>query len=308
MLATLLLPDANELHLLEEISVETGKIVLKVTANQEGYSCPECHLASTRVHSSYQRTLADLPCTGIPVSIHWTVRRFFCDNSECERVTFVEQISKVAARYARRTSRLHQQQAEIGFVVGGEPGAKLTNSLEMPTSADTLLGMVRKSPDQDTQTPKILGVDDWAICKGKTYGTILIDLETRRPIDLLKERSTDALAKWLKAHPGINIISRDRSNEYAKGASIGAPGAIQVADRFHLVKNLREALELFLEQNRHCLRAAGERNPQTLSQQVQNKDIGENPVTPGKEEPTPRRKSVNLYGKNEWKGTRKWLI
>lgn len=289
MLSTLLLPDVNELHLLEEISIETRKIVLKVTASQEEYSCPDCHIASKRVHSSYQRRLADLPCTGIPVLILWSVRRFFCDNPECDRATFVEQIPNVAARYARRTSRLHQQQTEIGFVVGGEPGAKLANSLEIPTSADTLLGMVRKSPEQDTQTPKILGVDDWAICKGKTYGTILIDLETRRPIDLLKERSTDALAKWLKAHPGIDIISRDRSNEYAKGASIGAPGAIQVADRFHLVKNLREALELFLEQNRHCLRAAGETNKQTSSPTMQNGSVDNKPVSTGQEEQSPTK-------------------
>ena len=289
MLSTILLPDTKELHLLEEISVDTGKIVIKVTANQAAYSCPECHIASARVHSAYQRTLADLPCTGIPVFILWTVRRFFCDNPECDRVTFVEQLPSVAVRYARRTGRLHKQQTEIGFVVGGEPGTKLASSLKIPTSADTLLGMVRNSPEQDVQTPKILGVDDWAICKGKTYGTILIDLETRRPIDLLKERSTDALAKWLQAHPGIKIISRDRSHEYAKGASIGAPGAIQVADRFHLVKNLREALELFLEQNRHCLRAAGEPNPQTQSLPVQNKDVSENPVPRGKEEPIPTK-------------------
>ncbi len=261
MLATLLLPDANDLHMLDKISVETGKIVLKVTARQKESSCPACHTASKRVHSSYQRRLADLPCTGIPVVILWAVRRFFCDHPACARVTFVEQIPHVAARYARRTSRLHQQQTEIGFVVGGETGAKLANRLEIPTSADTLLRMVRKSPEQAPQTPKILGVDDWALCKGKTYGTLLIDLETRRPLDLLPERSAETLAEWLKAHPGIAIISRDRSHEYAKGATLGAPEAIQVADRFHLVKNLREALEVFLEQNRHCLRAAGEKKP-----------------------------------------------
>jgi transposase len=109
-------------------------------------------------------------------------------------------------------------------------------------------------------------------------------LETRRPVDLLKERSTDALAKWLKAHPGVIIISRDRSNEYAKGASIGAQETIQVADRFHLVKNLREALELFLEQNRHCLRAAGELNPQTSSPTIHNSSVVDKPFPTGQKE------------------------
>lgn len=258
MLSTLLLPDAEKLQLIEEIQLEAGKLVLKVIATQDSYICPDCGMKSRRVHSQYQRQLADLPCVGKPIRLTWTVRRFFCDNPVCSRVTFVEQIPVVAARYARRTCRLYKQQTEIGFIVGGEPGTKLACQLEMPTSADSLLNMVRKTPEQDVKTPKILGVDDWAIQKGKTYGTILVDLETRRPVDLLDERSAEALAKWLLTHPGVEIISRDRSNEYAKGAAKGAPDAIQVADRFHLVKNLREALELFLEQNRHCLRAAGE--------------------------------------------------
>jgi transposase len=275
MLSSLLLPDTKEMHLLEEICLETGNLVLKVMATQKSYCCPECNFNSARVHSQYQRKLADLPCVGIPVRVVWTVRRFFCDNRECNRVTFAEQIPNVAARYARRTCRLHQQQTDIGFIVGGEPGAKLAHRLEIPTSADTLLGMVRNAPEQEAQIPTILGVDDWAIRKGKSYGTIMIDLETRRPVDLLNERSTEALAKWLQAHPGVKIISRDRSNEYAKGATIGAPDAIQVADRFHLVKNLREALELFLEENRHCLRAAGEISTQNQSPTAQHVALSE---------------------------------
>ena len=247
MLSTLFLPDAEKLQLIEALSLEAGKLILKVIATQGSYGCPDCRTNSTRVHSKYQRKLADLPCVGIPIRIIWTVRRFFCDNPECSRVTFVEQIPEVAARYARRTYRLHQKQAEIGFCVGGEPGAKLARKLEIPTSADSLLSMVQNTPEQDVKTPTMLGVDDWAIRKGNTYGTILIDLETRRTVDLLDERSAEALAEWLQTHPGVKIISRDRSNEYAKGAAKGAPDAIQVADRFHLVKNLREALELFLE-------------------------------------------------------------
>jgi transposase len=273
MLPTLLLPDAEKLQLIEEIQLEAGKLVLKVIAMQESYICPDCGTKSSRTHSQYQRQLADLPCVGKPICLKWTVRRFFCDNRECARVTFVEQIPVVAARYARKTCRLRQQQTEIGFIMAGEPGAKLACRLELPISADSLLNMVRKTPEKDVKTPKILGVDDWAIRKGKTYGTILIDLETRHPVDLLDERSADALAEWLVTHPGVEIISRDRSNEYAKGATQGAPGAIQVADRFHLVKNLREAVELFLEQNRHCLRAAGEIEPHLLPPTIQNNHI-----------------------------------
>ena len=183
MLTTLLLPDPEQLQLLEEISLEMGKLILKVIATQESYGCPNCGRKSTRVHSQYQRQLSDLPCVWIPVRIIWTVRRFFCENPKCRRETFVEQIPVVAARYARKTCRLRQQQTEIGFTVGGEPGAKLAYRLEIPTSADSLLNMVRKTPEQDIKTPKILGVDDLAIRKGKTYGTILIDLATRQPVN-----------------------------------------------------------------------------------------------------------------------------
>jgi transposase len=135
----------------------------------------------------------------------------------------------------------------------------------MPTSPDTLLRLVRSTPEPRDHFPEALGVDDWAIRMGRNYGTILVNLEAHRPIDLLPERSADALSNWLKNHPRVKVITRDRSNEYARGASEGAPEAIQVADRWHLAKNLREALETFLEQNRACLRAAAEKQTEPVA-------------------------------------------
>jgi transposase len=205
----------------------------------------------------------------------WNVRRFFCDYPECPHVTFSEQVPSVACRYARKTHRLVQQQTGIAFEVGGEPGSRLSTSLRAPTSPDTLLRFIRTAPEEIFPTPQFLGVDDWAIRKGHTYGTILVDLETHRAIDLLCERSADEFANWLKAHPGITIISRDRSKEYAKGASQGAPEARQVADRWHLLKNLREALELFLEQNRACLYAAANSENELAGQPVARSEVGE---------------------------------
>lgn len=255
MITDILLPDPNQLFL-EDIIFECQRLELIVSVKSITATCPFCGTVSFRVHSQYQRTLADLPCASWSMRLLWTVRRFFCDHPECSHVTFSEQVPSVACRYARKTNRLVQQQTGIAFEVGGEPGSRLSMSLRVPTSPDTLLRFIRTAPEEIFPTPQFLGVDDWAIRKGQIYGTILVDLETHRAIDLLCERSADEFANWLKAHPGITIISRDRSREYAKGASQGAPEAKQVADRWHLLKNLREALELFLEQNRPCLYAA----------------------------------------------------
>ena len=228
--------------------------------------------ASTRVHSTYQRTLADLPCTAFQLRLLWTVRRFFCDNSECKRVTFVEQVPSVAARYARKTKRLAEYQTQLAYALGGRPGSRLAEEHQIQVSRDTLIRLIRGTPEAENVKPKVIGVDDWAFRKGYSYGTVIVDLERRCPIDLLSERSTDALASWLKKHPEVEIISRDRSNEYRKGADEGAPQAIQVADRWHLIKNLREALECHLEQHPACLVAAGKTdNPRPEPSQAAEK-------------------------------------
>jgi len=260
LLGKLLLPDSKQLEL-ENWYLEDQILKFQISATQSNAACPDCQSLSTRVHSRYQRTLADLRCVSFRFQLHWTVRRFFCDNSACQRVTFVEQIPTVADRYARKTRRLKEQQSRIAHETGGEPGARLANYVSDPLSADSLLRLIRAIPEKEVDPPRVLGVDDWAFRKGHHYGTILVDLEAHRPVDLLPERSSEALETWLKEHPGVEIISRDRSSEYIKGATDGAPNAIQVADRWHLLKNLRDALERFLETKSACLRAAADENP-----------------------------------------------
>jgi transposase len=136
---------------------------------------------------------------------------------------------------------------QLGLALGGEAGARLGAKLYVPTSPDTLLRLVRQLPELPMPTPTILGVDDWAMRRGRTYGTLLVDLERHRPIDLLPDRTAETLAAWLRAHPGVTILSRDRSTEYVRGATLGAPEAQPVFDRWHLVRKLREALERVLE-------------------------------------------------------------
>jgi len=170
----------------------------------------------------------------------------------------VEQLPSVAARYARKTQRLAEYQTHLACFLGGRPGERFAKQQNIAVSHDTLIRFIRNAPEIEHPTPRVMGVDDWAQRKGQRYGTILVDLETHSPVDLLPERSADTLAIWLQEHPGVEIISRDRSNEYSKGAAEGAPEAIQIADRWHLMKNMREAVERYLEHNQGCLVAAGQ--------------------------------------------------
>jgi len=243
---------------LDGIEIGEEVIVLSVSSNNPTNLCPFCGIPSSRVHSHYQRYPADLPLAGFAVRLDMNVRRFFCDNSDCERSIFTERMPSVLASYARRTNRLASQQQQVAFALGGEAGARLLAIMGMAVSPDTLLRLIRKAPEPEMTTPRVLGVDDWAKRKGQSYGTILVDMEKRQTIDLLPERSAESLATWLKAHPGVEVISRDRGTDYIKGVTDGAPDAIQVADRWHLLSNLKDTLKRLLESKRACLKAAAE--------------------------------------------------
>lgn len=158
--------------------------------------------------------------------------------------------------YARRTTRLLDEQRQLGLELGGEPGTRLVRRQGMAVSADTLLRLARHEPTTSAPTPRHLGIDDFALCKGQTYGTIFVDRDTHRPVDLKPERSSQVMEKWLQEHPGVELITRDRPNEYAEWVSRGAPDAVQVADRFHLLQNVREMLQRVLEWHQGALQAA----------------------------------------------------
>jgi transposase len=244
-LAALILPAADYLRL-DEIVVDSQHITVTTTSCQTGSCCPSCGAVATREHSRYTRRPVDLPCVGRQLRLQLNVRRFFCDNPACQQRTFAERLPGVARRFARRTERLTAAQCQIALALGGEAGARHATQQAMPISPDTLLRLADHSEVTPTATPRVLGVDDWAWKKGQTYGTILVDLEQHCVVDLLVDRSADTLATWLQAHPGVEIISRDRSGSYAEGARRGAPDAVQVADRWHLLANLRAALERLL--------------------------------------------------------------
>ena len=261
MLASILLPDEWQLCI-DRIEKEEGTIVIWVSSTSLTSQCPCCQAVSERIHSSYQRHPADLPIVGYTVRLDIAVRRFFCDNGECERTIFAERMPSLVVPYARRTNRLVSQQQKAAFALGGEAGACLLAIMGMPISPDTLLRLIRKAAEPGMTTPRVLGVDDWSKRKGRSYGTILVDLEMHRPVDLLPDRSAESFANWLKERPGVEIISRDRGVEYISGANEGAPAAIQVADRWHLLSNLRDTLKQLIESKRACLVAAADKSSQ----------------------------------------------
>jgi transposase len=174
-------------------------------------------------------------------------------------VTFTEPLPTVARRYARRTERLATVVEAVACALGGEGGARLLAELGIALSADTALRAIVAAPLPAPPTPRVLGVDDWAKRKGQTYGAILVDLERHRAVDLLPDRSAATFAAWLAAHPGVEVISRDRGRAFADGARQGAPGAVQVADRFHLVKNMVETLERLAQREHAALATAAAR-------------------------------------------------
>ncbi len=241
------------------LRVEGETLFLDAEGEDAAASCPSCGVASRRVQARYRRFPLDLPWRGFVVRLAVRVRRFRCDNEACARRTFAEGFGDALGRRRRLTTVVQAVLADVAAALGGRAGARLAARQGAPASRDTLLRLLRAGPTERTTTPRVLGVDDLALRRGRRYATLLLDMETREPVELMEGREATVLADWLREHPGVAVIVRDRGGAYAEGARQGAPEATQVADRFHLARNVSGALDEVIKGRPWAPPAADER-------------------------------------------------
>ncbi|MCB8878069.1 ISL3 family transposase [Acidisoma silvae] len=232
--------------------------MIEVESRARSACCPDYGNPSQQVHSRYRRSLSDLPWQGRPTILAVSARRFRCSHTACARRTFAEPLDDAAARRGRHTSRLVDLQRYIAFALGGSAGARMADRISCPVSADTLGRRIAcpRPAIGDHGPPRVLGVDDWAWRRGRRYGTILVDLEQNKVVDLLPDRHSETLACWLRDNPGVEVVARDRAGAYADGIRQGAPSAIQVSDRLHILRNLSDAFLALIDRHSGVLSAS----------------------------------------------------
>ncbi len=277
---------------IDEIRTNGDIVVVQAHSTARSGICPYCGQATTRVHSYYQRSPRDLAWSGHKVRWLLRVHRFRCSNEACQHHTFAERLPQVVPVHGQRTMRLTTTLQALAFELSAEAGARVSRHFNMAVSGDTLRRIVRQTELAPIGPVRVVGVDDWAFKKGDRYGTLVVDLEQHQPLDLLPDRTATTLATWLKARPSIAVVSRDRSGEYTAGITQGAPQAIQVADRGHLLRNLGDAVQRVLARHPKALWAAAQQatvQPSVAAPAPPEPEQLPTPNTPDPPQPTARQ-------------------
>jgi transposase len=238
---------------IDQVQQSESQLTVIVISTSGSAPCPGCGCFSEQIHSRYQRTVKDLPCAGRRVVLRLCVRKFFCLTLTCQRKVFAERLPTLVQPWARVTNRLLAALKALGLAASAEVSERLAPRLGMIVKAPTLLCYLRSIPPPSEMLVQKIGIDDFALRRGDCYGTILVNLETGKPLDLLPDRTSDAVFPWLLGHQEIDVVSRDRANGYADAIKRALPHATQIADRFHLCQNLREHLQTLLDRRHTCL-------------------------------------------------------
>src|SRR3989442_610011 len=236
-----------------QVEIAEAQLTVEVISTQPFARCPSCGSPSDHVRCQYQRTVHDVPCGGRRVVLRLCVRKFFCRVPTCHRKVFAERLPDLVQPWARVSNRLLEELKALGLSASAEVNERLAPRLGMKVKAPTLLRYLRTIPPPSDAPVHELGIDDFAIRRGDDYGTLLVNLRTRRPLDLLPDRTDEAVIPWLLKHLEIDVVSRDRASAYADAVNRALPHATQVADRYHLVQNLREHLQQALDRKHTCL-------------------------------------------------------
>ncbi|HEX4841369.1 MAG TPA: ISL3 family transposase [bacterium] len=239
-----------------EARIVASVVEVAISSHRPTSPCPRCGIPSSQIHSYYHRTVMDVSCVGRVVRLRLHVRKFRCPVGTCLQKVFTERLPDYVCPWARKTRRLVEVLTVLGMAVGGRGAESVAPDLGLRVSDQTVLRLLAKRPEPAEPQVAVLSVDDFAFRRSRAYGTVLLDLERHRVIDLLPDRSQLTFAQWLQQHPEVRVISRDRGGDYAAGASLGAPQAEQIADRFHLLQNAGEVLERCLTRHHAALTQA----------------------------------------------------